>query len=95
MIKAELAHHLAKKSNITKIEANRIIDDLLEVMKDTFLNGETITIKGFGIFTPRFKAQRMGHNPQNGEPAVIPARNIVSFKLSKHFQIAMNNTIKS
>ena len=90
MNKAELITRIAKKSNTTQAVASAALENTLEAITEGLVEGETVTLVGFGIFTPKRTAQRMGRNPKNGEPAVITARNTVSFKLSKGLKDALN-----
>lgn len=91
MNKAELVALVARKSNQTQAVSGAVIDATLEAMSEALKDGETVTLVGFGIYTPKRTAQRMGRNPQNGDPAVIPARNTVSFKVSKGLKDLLNS----
>lgn len=91
MNKADLVATVARKTNQTQATANALIDATLEAMSEALQQGETVTLVGFGIYTPKRSAQRMGRNPQNGEPALIPARNTVSFKVSKGLKEYLNS----
>lgn len=90
MNKADLTVSIAKKANITRAEASKVLEATLESITEALIDGETITLVGFGIFTPKRTSERMGRNPKNGEPAVIPARNTATFKLSKGLKDTMN-----
>ena len=90
MNKAELISRIAKKSKQTQAVSNAVLDATLEAITEALAEGETVTLVGLGIFTPKRKNERMGRNPKTGEPAFIPANNTVSFKLSKAAKDALN-----
>lgn len=90
MNKAELTAQIAKKANISRAEASAALDATIESITEALKQGETVTLVGFGIFTPKQSTERMGRNPKTGEPAVIPAKKGVSFKVSKGFKDALN-----
>ena len=45
--------------------------------------GEKVKISGFGNFSIRDKATRVGRNPQTGDAMEISARRVLSFKPSQ------------
>ncbi len=90
MNKAELITLIAKKSGTTQAVATTALEATLDSIKEGLIGGETVTLVGFGIFTPKRTSKRMGRNPKSGEPAVIPAKNTVSFKLSKSMKDTLN-----
>ncbi len=64
-------------------EAQQIIDDMLDLIKDRLQAGEKIMLTGFGVFHVVNRKQRRGINPQSGESIMIKSRKYVSFKPSK------------
>ena len=70
MNKAELISRIAKKSKQTQAVSNAVLDATLEAITEALAEGETVTLVGLGIFTPKRKNERMGRNPKTGEPAL-------------------------
>ena len=62
--------------------------------KDDIKDGK-VTIRGFGRFITRDKAQRDGRNPKTGEPAIITARRVVKFKAYDPFKQQVNQGDKT
>lgn len=91
MNKAELTAKLAARTNITRSEASKILDATLDIVQETLVSGEQVTLVGFGIFTPKQRKERQGRNPKTGEPALIHAQKTASFKISKVLKDAMNH----
>jgi DNA-binding protein HU-beta len=67
-------------------EAQKIVDFILEKIKERLTRGEKVLISGFGCFTVMRRKDKKGVNPQTGEPVLIRGRNVVKFKLSKHLK---------
>jgi len=87
LTKAEIVEHLAKKLETTKKMAN---DFLLEINALAYKNAKKgFTLPGLGKLTVAKRKKRTGRNPQTGEKLIIPAKNVVKFKVSKACQDAV------
>ncbi|GBE37300.1 integration host factor subunit alpha [bacterium BMS3Bbin07] len=82
MTRAELAKIIFEKVGLPKKEAQDIIEIILDTMKQTLAEGESVKITGFGTFNVRKKTPRRGRNPQTGEEMEICARRVITFKPS-------------
>ncbi|NOY38945.1 MAG: integration host factor subunit alpha [Nitrospirae bacterium] len=82
MTRAELAKIIFEKVGLPKKEAQDIIEIILDTMKQTLAEGESVKITGFGTFNVRKKTPRRGRNPQTGEEMEISARRVITFKPS-------------
>jgi integration host factor subunit alpha len=80
-----------KLGGFSKKEAADLVDLIFELMKETLGRGEMIKISGFGNFVLRDKRQRVGRNPQTGEPITISSRRVLTFKPSALLKHALNN----
>lgn len=91
MNKPELVAATAGKANTTKIVAEHIITNAVEVISDALARGESISIPDFGKFEVKARAERKGRNPATGEQITIPAGKAVTFKPSKTLKDALND----
>jgi integration host factor subunit alpha len=82
LTKAHIVEKLFAKNLFTKGESAQIIETLFELMKQSLEQGEDVLISGFGKFSVKKKQQRMGRNPQTGDPVMLPPRKVVTFKYS-------------
>ncbi len=82
MTRADLARVIFEKVGLPKKEAQDIIEIIIDTIKDTLAEGESVKITGFGTFNVRKKTPRRGRNPQTGEDMEITARKVISFKAS-------------
>jgi nucleoid DNA-binding protein len=71
---------------ISYVEAQKIVDLILESIKKRLAHGEKVLISGFGCFTVMRRKDKKGVNPQTGEPVIIQGRNSVKFKPSKYLK---------
>ncbi|WP_069469893.1 HU family DNA-binding protein [Candidatus Marithrix sp. Canyon 246] len=90
MNKSELVQAVADLSELTKTDAAKAVDALLESIKDTLAKGDTVTLIGFGTFGVRERAARVGRNPRTGERLDIKAANVPVFKPGKALKDAVN-----
>ena len=91
MKKADLARRIADELGLTKAKAEEAVDAVLDEVKQVLSEGETLTLRRFGIFRVRGERARPGRNPKTGEGADVPARRAVRFKAGKHFKDAIND----
>jgi integration host factor subunit alpha len=87
---AHIIEALFSKNIFTKIQSAQIIEALFELIKQSLQNGEDALISGLGKFSVKEKQQRVGRNPQTGEPLKLAPRKVVTFKCSNVLRAAMN-----
>src|SRR5690242_13299332 len=92
MQKADIAEQIHQQAGISKEDAARVLEWILELLKTTLQKGESITIANFGKFTVRQKHARPGRNPQTGEALTISARRVVTFHASPLFKGYINSS---
>ncbi len=80
MTKAELVTKVAEKADLTKKDAEKAINAVVDSIKETLANGEKIQLVGFGTFEVRERAAREGINPQTKKKIKIPASKVPAFK---------------
>ena len=73
MNKTELIDALAGKSGLTKADAGRAVDGVIETITEALAKGESVTLVGFGTFAVGERAARVGRNPQTGAEIQISA----------------------
>lgn len=90
MNKSELIDAVAGSTSLSKADAGRALESVLETIKSTLKSGEKVTIPGFGTFEARQRNARTGRNPQTGETIQIAASKTPGFKAGKQFKDALN-----
>ena len=80
----------ACSAHLSRIEAKDIVEMAIEEICTALAQGETVKLRGFGTFTVRAKAARVGRNPRTGRPYPIDARRVLTFKPSPRLIAALN-----
>jgi len=81
--RADLVEALARRANMQRADANRLLTRMLEMMQDALVEGDTVKLSRFGNFNVRIKRQRIGRNPKTGEEVPITPRRVVTFRPSQ------------
>lgn len=80
MNKAELVAAVAAKANVSKVEAQKVIDAAVEATTEALKKGESVQLIGFATLSVVEKAARKGVNPATKQVITIPAKKAVKFK---------------
>jgi len=90
MNKAELAEVLAGKMNISKREAEDLLNHFVDTVIEELKKDGEVVLTGFGAFTVKTRAARAGVNPQHPtEKIQIPAVKVPKFKAGKALKDAL------
>lgn len=90
MNKAELAQVLADKLNIAKKQAEDTLNLFVDTITSELKKGGEVVLTGFGAFSVKQRAARMGVNPQNPSQKIqIPAVKVPKFKAGKALKDAL------
>jgi len=90
MNKAELAQTIADKVGVSKKEAEAMVASFVEIVTTTLQNGGDVSIAGFGAFSAKTRAGRVGVNPQNPTQKIqIPPVTVPKFKAGKGLKDAL------
>jgi DNA-binding protein HU-beta len=90
MNKGDFVGSVADVAELSKADAARAVDAMIDVITKALKKGETITLVGFGTFSVRKRAARMGRNPQTKEQIKIKASKNPAFKAGKALKDAVN-----
>ena len=90
MTKAELVEFIAEKADLTKADAGRALEAMMEGVTKGLKESEKVTLVGFGTFTAKKRAAREGRNTQTGETVKIAARVVPGFKAGSKLKDALN-----
>lgn len=90
MNKTELIDAIAKLADITKADAGKAINGLMDAIYEALSSGDTVTLVGFGTFSVSERAARTGRNPSTGKEITIAAKKVAKFKPGKALSDAVN-----
>lgn len=87
MNKNGLIAEVSARTGASKAETGRVIDGLMEVIRESVARGERVSLVGFGTFERRRRNERIARNPREPEtPIVVPARDLPWFSPGKEFK---------
>lgn len=89
MNKAQLIEVVAKAANVTKVDAENVLNAAIDSIKKSVKRGEDVTLIGFGTFTKTKRQARSGRNPQTGKEIKIPAMTVPKFRPGREFKDAI------
>ncbi len=90
MNKAELIDAVAGEANLSKADAGRAVDAVVDSIASALAKGQQVSVVGFGTFSVKHRAARSGRNPRTGETIQISASNVPGFKAGKALKDAVN-----
>lgn len=92
LTKHELVDKLATKNGLTLQVAKEAVQFILDETQKALIEGRKVEFRDFGVFKPARRAERKGRNPANiaAGPFIIPARNVVKFKVGAKLDSALN-----
>jgi len=88
--KTELISELAQKVNMTKKDAEKVVNAFFGTVEEALKSGDKVQLIGFGTFEVRERQARKGRNPQTGEEISIPAARVPAFKAGKALKDAVD-----
>jgi DNA-binding protein HU-beta len=77
--KQEFVDAVAGRAGMSKGDAARAVDAMLDTITDTLRRGDSVTFTGFGKFSTSARAARQGVNPRTGERVQIAATTVPKF----------------
>lgn len=91
MTKNELARELAVSEKLHLSTAVKAVDGIIRILKDELINGNDITLRGFGTLAPVDRKARQARDFKTGGEITLPAHRTVVFKVSNELKNAVNS----
>ena len=96
MTKSDLILMLARRqAQLPYNDVEMAIKAILQYMTDELSNHKRIEIRGFGVFSIRYRPPRVGRNPKTGEPVSLAAKHVLHFKPGKELRERVNGKFSS
>ena len=89
MTKADLVSAVAG-TGMTKKEAAEAVDVVIDTITKALVNGDKVSLVGFGSFSVKKRKARTGRNPQTGEAIKIKAKKVPVFSAGKALKDAVS-----
>ena len=90
MNKNDLISQVANDSGLSKADATKAVDAVLDNIAGSLSNGGEVRLVGFGTFSVTHRKATTGRNPRTGESIQIKASNQPKFKAGKALKDAVN-----
>ena len=90
MNKQDLVTELAERNGVSLREASAILETVFEVIEDAILEGKTVKVPNFGVFSVKTRAGRQGVVPGTTDAIEIPSKTVVTFRPSKTLKAKLN-----
>ena len=90
-----IARAIKRDTGIHIKKADKLFGRILDIISAAIKQKQLVVIRLFGSFSCHYKAQRIGRNPKTMEEAIIPARNVVRFKVAPTLKKRINENINT
>lgn len=89
MNKVDIANAVHAKLGGTKVQAEEVIDTVINSIISTLKSGGEVSIAGLGICSTKTRAARQARNPRTGESISVPAMRVPKFRPAKGLKEAV------
>ena len=89
MKKSEMIEAIASTTGLSKSDVEKVFTATFDLFKDELVNGNKVSVAGFGVFKISERAAREGRNPQTGKEIKIKASKVPAFKAGKALKDAV------
>ena len=90
MKKTDLIEVVSKQSRISRVDAKKMIEIILDEISLAITSGKGVEVRGFGVFYKRHRKGRIGINPKTGEKTEVSEKFVPFFKPGKLLKEAVN-----
>ena len=91
MNKNDLIASVAESTGLSKADATKAVDAVLDLIGGTLKNGNEVRLVGFGTFSVAKRAASEGRNPRTGATIQIPASKRPKFSAGKALKDLVNH----
>ena len=91
MIKSELVQIVAEQNpHLFQRDVENIVNAILDEICDALAQGNRVELRGFGAFSVKHRAARIGRNPRTGERVEVEEKHVPFFKTGKDLRERLN-----
>ena len=85
---------IAEETGLTVVKAEAVVDAILDEIKASLSEGESVILHHVGTFDVRSKRARAGRNPKTCEAATVASRRVVRFRSGKMLKVSVNDPVE-
>ncbi len=86
MNRSDLINRLKNDANISKKDAEQVINTFFGAISETLASGDRVEIRGFGSFTVKKYKPYVGRNPKSGQKITVSSKKLPFFKVGKELK---------
>ena len=95
MNKGEFVDKLATKTGLTKKDARKALDAMIDLITDALVANEEVLLTGFGKFEARARKESKRINPQTQKRITVPKKVVPAFKPGKNLKGIVAKKLKA
>jgi len=89
MNKVAIIEAVHTKLGGTKVQAEEVVDVVIDSIVSSLKKGGEVSIAGLGIFSTKVRAARQARNPRTGESIAVPSMRVPKFRAAKALKEAV------
>ncbi len=90
LTRSKISREIARNCRSSIKEGKDLLEITLNAMVRALSSGDRVEIRGFGVFAPRIRKERMSRNPRTGAFEKIESRRVLQFRPSKRLREALS-----
>lgn len=91
MIKSELINKIAEANpHLYHRDVEKLVSSIFDEITAALANGDRVELRGFGAFSVKKRAARVGRNPRTGEQVQVEEKHVPYFKTGKDLRERLN-----
>lgn len=91
MTKSELILRLAERNpHLYQRDVERIVSTIFDEISNALARGDRVELRGFGAFSVKRRAPRIGRNPRTGAAVHVAEKYVPFFKTGKELRERLN-----
>jgi DNA-binding protein HU-beta len=90
--KRDLVESIAGNAQITRVQAAKALEAFVETVQTSLVNGDRVTLSGFGTFAVSDRKARRVREPRRGTTMEIKAKRVARFAPGLDLKSALANS---
>jgi integration host factor subunit beta len=92
MIKSELVQQISNlHPHLFQRDVENIVNAIFDAIGAALARGDRVELRGFGAFSTRLRAPRVGRNPRTGAQVEVDGKLVPFFKTGKELRDRVNS----
>ena len=92
MVKSDLIEKLKISADLSRNQAEKVVDIFFDTIGSALLSGDRAEIRGFGSFSVNNYKSYVGRNPKTGSLIEVPTKKLPFFRVGKELKEKVDKT---